>query len=98
MEILIKLLRLVADFHQISLTNRISPPSYKTYLSPNLTNLKHTEDDTLRFSEAVCDFGSLIIEHGADKVLKALKDGYPQQAVELLESYSKPQIPALFKP
>jgi hypothetical protein len=52
--------------------------------------LKHTEDASLRFSEAICDFGSLIIEHGAEAVMRGFRDGYPAQAEQLQEAMNRP--------
>lgn len=62
--------------------------------------LKHDNDASLRFTEAVCDFGSLIIEVGAEAAMRALRDAYPEQAALLQEAMNRPQakIPRLLGP
>lgn len=59
----------------------------------------NVEQDKLRYTDAISDFGSIIIEHGARKVALDFVEFYPTQAYELvsvLGGVSK-QTPALFK-
>jgi len=55
----------------------------------------------LRFTESIADFGHILQEHGADRVLHTLKEFYPEQAGQLFQAYLDAEvtrrIPALFK-
>lgn len=55
-----------------------------------MTLLKHDQDDALRFTESVSDFGALIIERGPEAVMRALRTFYPQQAEELMVAMNRP--------
>ena len=61
-----------------------------------------TEQESLRFSEAISDFALLIQEHGGKKVAQAFYKYYPQECKEMEGSINEvrteERIAALFKP
>ena len=58
--------------------------------------LKHDMDASLRFTEATADFGSLIVELGAERAWRMLKDSFPQQAEQLRLVANTPPQARLF--
>lgn len=61
-----------------------------------------TEQEALRFSEAVSDFAALIQEWGGKNVAQAFYKYYPQECKEMEGSinqvFNESRIAALFKP
>lgn len=63
--------------------------------------IQMTEEESLRFSEAISDFAALIQEHGGKKVAQAFYQYYPQECKEMEGSinqvFVESRIAALFK-
>ncbi len=61
-----------------------------------------TEQESLRFSEAISDFAALIQEHGGPKVAQAFLHYYPEECKEIEGSINieriSGRVAALFKP